>query len=84
MGELDRKEDSKAKSMDDEPDSAHLVHCVASLEALMFLQYTLFASPGSSNSSLAILSVYMQPFTVNVYVKLLCLVIICCSYGLEK
>ena len=45
MGELDRKEDSKAKSMDDEPDSAHLVHCVASLEALMFLQYTLFASP---------------------------------------
>lgn len=84
LGELERKGDSKAKSMDDEPDPAHLVHCVASLQALMFLQYTLFASPGSSNSSLAILSMYMQPFTVNVYVKLLCLVIICCSYGLEK
>lgn len=68
-GELERKGDSKAKSMDDEPYPAHLVHCVASLQALMFLQYTLFASPGFSDSSLAVLSVYIQPFTVNLYVE---------------
>lgn len=49
--------------------TAHLVHCVASLQALMFLQYTLFASPGFSDSSLAVLSVYIQPFTVNLYVE---------------
>lgn len=83
-GELERKGDSKAKSMDDEPDPARLVHCVASLQALMFLQYTLFASPGFSDSSLATYQcIYNLSLSISMW-KLLCLVIICCSYGLEK
>lgn len=67
LGRVREKGRLQGHLVDDEPYPAHLVHCVASLQALMFLQYTLFASPGFSDSSLAVLSVYIQPFTVNLY-----------------
>ena len=58
--------------MDNEPDPAHLVHCVASLHALMFLQYTIIHCLlvlGSLTPLLLSYHCIMLSFTVNVYVE---------------
>ena len=76
-GELE----TAAKSMDDKPDPAHLVHDVASLQAVMFLQYIImhcllflgFLTP-------PLLSYQYQCLHGNSCGPL----ITCCSYRLEK